>query len=56
MLTTMTNNLALCSKIMHTQLSNNSFLGLYPKEILKHVSQEIGARMVTETVLMRVKN
>lgn len=31
----MKNNVTLCSKIVHTQLPNNLFLGLYPKGILK---------------------
>ena len=50
------NNLALSSKIVHAQLLNNSFLGLYAKEILKCVSQETGAKMFTETLLVRIKN
>lgn len=50
------NKLALSSKIVHAQLLNNSFLGLYAKEILKYVSQETGAKMFTETLLVRIKN
>lgn len=56
MVATMKNNLALCSKMVHTPLPKNSFLESCPKEILKHVNQEIGTRMFTGTPLVIAEN
>lgn len=41
-------------KMVHIQLLKNSFLGLSPKEITTYVNQEMDAKMVTETFLVRV--
>lgn len=58
MIVTIENSLILLifSKVENAQLSNNSFVGLYPKENLKHANQKIGIRMFTEILLMTAQN